>query len=163
MKYSITLLLCLVLLSCNSDDSEENIPMIIPLDTTDYSEQNEQEINEYLTRNNLVSEKSETGLHYIILNPGEGIQPNRDSNVRFGYKGYFLDHTVFTEAPIGGLTADLSTLIEGIGEGLTYFKEGGNGILFIPAHLGYGSRGNDIVGIRASTVIVFDIQLALVN
>lgn len=161
MKYHITILLCLVLLSCSSDDPEVAQP--IPLDTTDYSEQNEQEIIEYLTSNDLVSEKSETGLHYIILDPGEGIQPNKDSNVRFVYKGYLLDGTVFDEGQVGGLTADLNTLIEGVAEGLTYFKEGGNGILFVPAHLGYGSRGNAIVGIRASTVIVFDIELVLVN
>lgn len=160
MRYSITLILCLIIFSCNSDDLE--VAETIPLDTTDYSEQNEQEINEYLNRNNLVSEKSETGLHYIILNPGEGIQANKDSNVTVVYKGYFLDETVYEEGPAEGLTEDLSAFIEGFGEGMTYFKEGGDGTLFIPAHLGYGNRGY-LKGISASTVLVFDIQLVSVN
>lgn len=160
MKYSIALILCLVLFSCNSDDSEAVAP--VPLDPLFYSEQNEEEINEYLTSNNLVAEKSETGLHYIVLNPGEGIQPNKDSNVTVIYKGYFLDGNLFDESPAEGFTADLNTLIEGFSEGITYFKEGGNGVLFIPAHLGYGFNGFS-VGISESTVLIFDIQLVSVN
>ena len=160
MKYFITLLLCLAVLSCNYDDTEEY--EFVPITPVDYSEQNEMEINEYLTRNNLVSQTSETGLHYIIENPGEGVQPDIDANVTIQYKGYLLDDSFFDESPEEGLTADVATFIKGFREGITYLKEGGNGTFFIPAHLGFGINGYQL-GITESTVLIFEVQLVSVN
>ena len=46
-------------------------------------------------------------------------------------------------------------------EGITYFKEGGNGILLIPYQLGYGASGSG--SIPGGSVLIFDVRLLQVN
>jgi FKBP-type peptidyl-prolyl cis-trans isomerase FkpA len=38
-----------------------------------------------------------------------------------------------------------------------YFKEGGSGILLVPAHLGYGN--SDYSGIPGGSVLIFEVKL----
>ena len=158
MKYAVFLFLMTLMVSCNSNDSNTNAPLQEPFD---YSEINEQDINAYLTANDLVSLKTESGLHYIIENQGDGVKPNASSNVTVAYKVYFLNGTVFDESSAEGLTIGLNQVIEGWTEGISLFNEGGNGILLVPAHLGYGSF--DYSTIPGGSVLVFDISLISVN
>ena len=158
MKYAVFLFLMTLMVSCNFNDSNTNAPLQEPFD---YSEINEQDINAYLTANDLVSLKTESGLHYIIENQGDGVKPNASSNVTVAYKGYFLNGTVFDESSAEGLTIGLNQVIEGWTEGISLFNEGGNGILLVPAHLGYGSF--DYSTIPGGSVLVFDISLISVN
>lgn len=157
MKYAVFLLLFVVVASCSPESS--NLPD--PIDPVDYTAINEQQITEYLTANDLVSQKLVSGLHYIIENQGDGAQPTATSNVTVVYRGYFLDGTVFDPGTEDGLTIGLSQVIEGWKQGIPLFNEGGNGVLLIPAHLGYG--GNVVGGIPAGSVLVFDINLISVN
>jgi FKBP-type peptidyl-prolyl cis-trans isomerase FkpA len=55
----------------------------------------------------------------------------------------------------------LNQVILGWREGITYFKEGGEGILLIPSDLGYGDSGSG--SIPGGAVLVFDINLIRVN
>ena len=48
-------------------------------------------------------------------------------------------------------------MIRGWTEGITYFKEGGSGILLVPSQLGYGSE--DYRGIPGCSVLIFEIDL----
>tara|TARA_R110001583_G_scaffold14664_6_gene61092 strand:- start:68661 stop:69098 length:438 start_codon:yes stop_codon:yes gene_type:complete len=145
------------MVSCNSSNSNNNTPLEEPID---FSEINEVEINEYLTANDLVSLKTSTGLHYIIKNQGDGAKPTTSSNVTVAYKGYFLDGSVFDQST-DGLSIGLNQVIAGWTEGIPLFNEGGNGILLVPAHLGYGSF--DYSTIPGGSVLVFDIGLISVN
>jgi FKBP-type peptidyl-prolyl cis-trans isomerase FkpA len=52
-------------------------------------------------------------------------------------------------------------VIKGWTEGIPHFKAGGNGILLIPAHLGYGSGGSG--PIPGGSVLVFEVKLIKVN
>ena len=58
-------------------------------------------------------------------------------------------------------TFGLNQVIKGWTEGIPYFKEGGNGILLVPAHLGYGSGGRP--GISGGAVLIFEVKLIKVN
>lgn len=158
MKYAVILFLMTVMVSCNSNDADKNAPIQEPFD---YSEINEQDINAYLTANDLVSIKTESGLHYIIENQGDGVKPNTSSNVTVAYKGYFLNGTVFDESSAAGLDFGLNQVIEGWTEGIALFNEGGYGILLVPANLGYGSFNYS--SIPGGSVLVFDINLISVN
>ncbi|MEH6512845.1 MAG: FKBP-type peptidyl-prolyl cis-trans isomerase [Maribacter arcticus] len=158
MKYAVVLFLMTLMVSCNSNDADKNAPIQEPFD---YSEINEQDINTYLTANDLVSIKTESGLHYIIENQGDGVKPNTSSNVTVAYKGYFLNGTVFDESSAAGLDFGLNEVIKGWTEGIALFNEGGNGILLVPAHLGYGSFNYS--SIPGGSVLVFDINLISVN
>jgi len=77
------------------------------------------------------------------------------------YKGYFLDGVVFDESDSNGITFGLNQVIQGWTEGITYFREGGNGILLVPYQLGYGEAGRG--SIPGGSVLIFDIRLLQVN
>lgn len=139
-------------MSCSSDDKKT---------TTDFRAQNEEEILAYLDANNLTAEKSNSGLYYVINEPGTGAQPTTTDNVTVAYKGYYTNGSVFDESSASGISFGLQQVIAGWTEGITYFKEGGNGILLIPAHLGYGS--SDSRGIPGGSVLIFDVELISVN
>jgi FKBP-type peptidyl-prolyl cis-trans isomerase FkpA len=109
------------MVSCNSNIPDNNAPLQEPFD---YSEINEQDINAYLTTNDLVSVKTASGLHYIIINQGDGAQPNASSNVTVAYKGYYLNGTVFDESSAAGLSIGLNQVIDGWTEGIPLFNEG---------------------------------------
>ncbi|WP_324027025.1 FKBP-type peptidyl-prolyl cis-trans isomerase [Maribacter sp. BPC-D8] len=156
MKYFAILLLVTTMISCGSSD--DNGPT--PLEPIDYTDINEKEINVYLSANDLVSETTASGLHYIIENPGDGAKPSASSNVTVAYKGYFLDGEVFDQNN-SGFTTGLDKVIAGWTEGIQLFNEGGNGMLLVPAHLGYGSF--DFRSIPGGSVLIFDIELVSVN
>ena len=110
----------------------------------------------------MVATKTDSGLYYVINNEGTGSSyPTSNSNVTVAYKGYFLDGTVFDESDADGISFNLNQVIPGWTEGITYFKEGGDGILLIPYNLGYGVYGNNTIP-RVS-VLIFDVNLKSIN
>lgn len=151
MKHLLHLFILVTLISCNSNDSTPK----------DYRAENDKEIQDYIASNNLVAEKSNTGLYYVINNAGTGAQPTTTNDVTVAYKGYFTDGEVFDESSASGISFNLQQVIAGWTEGITYFKEGGSGILLIPSHLAYGNfgRGN----IPGGAVLIFDVSLISVN
>lgn len=152
MKNFLSALLILTLfISCTKDNNS----------IVDYTAKNEQEIKDYIAKNNLTAQRSVTGLYYIIDEPGTGTQPTATSNVTVAYKGYFTNGTVFDQSNAAGIKIGLNQVIKGWTEGIPYFKTGGNGMLLIPAHLGYGSSANG--PIPGGSVLLFDVKLISVN
>ncbi|GAA4110795.1 hypothetical protein GCM10022393_08080 [Aquimarina addita] len=155
MKHLLYSLSLILFISCNNSSNETTTTQ------TDFTVENDQEINAYLEDNNLVAQKSDTGLYYIINEPGDGAEPTATSNVTVAYKGFFTNGNVFDESSADGISFGLQQVIKGWTEGITYFKEGGSGMLLIPSHLGYGSF--DRGPIPGGSVLVFDIELLSVN
>ena len=149
-KYVLIVFVFAFLAACNKSD-----------DNVDYKEKNDEEITAYIKDNNLEAQKSDSGLYYIIDEPGSGEQPVATSNVTVAYKGYFLDGKTFDKSDANGISFGLQQVIKGWTEGITYFKEGGKGKLLIPSHLGYGNQGRP--GIPGGAVLIFDIHLISVN
>lgn len=147
MKAYISLFLLIIFISCNKDDSNKA--------------QTEDDIIQYISDHNLDALKSSSGLYYVITKQGEGAKPNSNSNVTVSYKGYFLDGSVFDQSSSQGISFNLQQVISGWTEGITYFNEGGEGVLLIPSNLGYGSK--DFNGIPGGSVLIFDIKLLKVN
>lgn len=127
----------------------------------DYITKNEKEIVDYLAKNNLTATRSDSGLYYIIDEPGTGAQPTATSNVKVAYKGYYTNGTVFDESSSAGISFGLNQVIQGWTEGIPYFKEGGSGMLLVPAHLGYGNY--NYAGIPGGSVLIFEVKLISVN
>jgi len=146
MKYLFALIVLFSISSCGGDD---------PIEPIDYDKQNEQEILDYIAKNNLDATRSSTGLYYVIEIEGTGEQPNVNSDVTVNYKGYYTNDKVFDQND--NITFNLQQVIPGWTEGITYFKEGGTGMLLIPSRLGYGY--NDYKGIPGGSVLIFDIDL----
>ncbi|MFT5713601.1 MAG: FKBP-type peptidyl-prolyl cis-trans isomerase FkpA [Flavobacterium sp.] len=145
MKYILSALVLTLFMSCSKDKE------------TDYVAQNEKEISAYLEKNNLTAQRSDSGLYYIINNSGTGVKPTANATVKVAYKGYFTDGSVFDESSAEGISFGLQQVIRGWTEGIPYFKEGGNGILLVPSHLGYGS--NDSRSIPGGSVLIFEVKL----
>ncbi|OEJ98937.1 peptidylprolyl isomerase [Flavivirga aquatica] len=149
MKNILIVLALTLFISCSKDD-----------EPIDFITQNDQEIMDYITTNNLNALKSASGLYYVIDNPGSGKHPTTTDNVKVTYKGYYTNGSVFDENT-NGIEFNLQQVIKGWTEGITYFKEGGSGILLIPAHLGYGNSGRG--NIPGGSVLIFDINLISIN
>jgi len=152
MKQALFILVPILFISCINDDTAEA--------PVDFTATNEQEILDYIADNNLTTQKSDSGLYYVIDELGTGDQPTLASNVTVTYKGYFTNGTVFDEST-EGIAFDLSRLITGFGEGVTYLKEGGNGTFIVPSRLAYGNLGAG--SIPPGAVILFDVALISVN
>ena len=148
-KYLYLFTLVLVFNSC-SDKTD-----------TSFEPETEQDIIQYIEDNNLNATRSNSGLYYVINNEGSGARPTSTSSVTVDYKGYFLDGVVFDESNSNGISFRLNEVIQGWTEGITYFREGGNGILLVPYNLGYGESGRG--SIPGGSVLIFDIRLLSVN
>ncbi|MCM4161260.1 peptidylprolyl isomerase [Antarcticibacterium flavum] len=146
MKTNFFAFIFLLFISCGNDDQP-----------VDYVSLNDQQIQEYLAANDLEAERSSTGLYYIIEEEGAGVQPTSNDRVRVAYKGYFLNGDVFDQSSSEGVSFNLQQVISGWTEGITYFKEGGKGMLLIPSHLAYGPQ--NYRGIPGGSVLIFEIEL----
>jgi FKBP-type peptidyl-prolyl cis-trans isomerase len=153
MKSTLLALVSLLFVSCLSDN-EASKPV-------DYTVQNEKEIVDYIAKNKLTATKTDSGLYYVVNEAGAGAQPTASSNVTVAYKGYFTNGNVFDESKAEGISFGLNQVIKGWTEGIPFFKEGGNGVLLIPSHLGYGSNGSG--PIPGGSVLVFNVKLIKVN
>ena len=153
MKSTLLALVSLLFVSCLSDN-ESSKPV-------DYTVQNEKEIVDYIAKNKLTATKTDSGLYYVVNEAGTGAQPTASSNVTVAYKGYFTNGNVFDQSKPEGISFGLNQVIKGWTEGIPYFKEGGNGVLLIPSHLGYGSNGSG--PIPGGSVLIFDVKLIKVN
>ena len=153
MKYILTSLLAITLfISCNSNDDPKK---------TDYTVENEKEIVDYIAKNKLTAQRTDSGLYYVINEAGDGAQPTASSNVTVAYKGYYSNGSIFDQSKAAGISFGLNQVIKGWTEGIPYFKVGGSGILLVPSHLGYGPF--DYSGIPGGSVLIFDVKLISVN
>ena len=122
--------------------------------------------DEFLDKNkkdNSDIKETPTGLQYRVLKEGTGEMPKKTDRVKVHYVGRLMDGSKFDSSVDRGEPTEfgLNQVIKGWTEGITYFKEGGEGILLIPSNLGYGNNGSG--PIPGGAVLVFDIKLISVN
>lgn len=145
MRWIWVLTLALVMASCAKDqfDIDQEI------------------IEEYVADNSLDAEKTDSGLWYVINDPGTGARPTLQDEVTVHYKGYLTNGNIFDQTGSQPISFPLANVIKGWQEGIPLFMEGGNGILIIPSNLGYGSRRAG--SIPPNSVLVFDVELVSVD
>lgn len=132
-------------------------------------------IDEFLSKNNIEAQKTESGLRYVITQEGSGDNAVNGDSVRVAYVGKLLDGTLFDTsvqeiAQANGtfnpqrpyapykLKLGVGSVIKGWDEGLTYLNEGSKATLYIPSTLAYGPRSTGGV-IGANAVLMFDVEL----
>ena len=88
-------------------------------------------LDQYLADNNIEVISSDTGLRYVIENQTEGVYPEEGQMVSVKYKGMLLDGSVFDE---GTYTFALGrgSVIKGWDIGMSYFRLGERGVVYIP-------------------------------
>lgn len=109
---------------------------------------------------------TESGLKYLDTQVGNGATPQRGQNIVVHYSGWLseggqkgkkfdssLDRNEPLVIPIG-----VGKLIKGWDEGILTMKVGGKRTLYIPAPLGYGTRGAG-GDIPPNADLIFDVEL----
>jgi FKBP-type peptidyl-prolyl cis-trans isomerase FkpA len=121
-------------------------------------------ITDYLAKNNIKAQKTESGLHYVITQPGSGATVAAGDSVQVRYVGKLLDGKVFDQNTTEGLTypAGQGFLIPGWEEGVMKMRQGDKATIYIPSYLAYGEQGSP-GAIPPNSVLVFDLELVRVK
>ena len=127
-------------------------------------------ITNYLSTNSITTavEFENSGLYYIIDNPGTSEKPGLCSVMAVKYVGKLANGTIFDQT-VGTATASftLGGLIEGWKRSLPLIGEGGKIRLFIPPSMGYGANGliNSNTGVTiipGNSILIFDVEVVAV-
>jgi len=107
---------------------------------------------------------TDSGLQYIVLQEGEGPQPDASDKVTVHYTGKLIDGTVFDSTRERGEPVEIvvNETIPGWIEALQMMHEGAKYRLFIPSDLAYGERGAG-AAIGPNQALIFDVELIEVN
>ena len=103
-----------------------------------------------------------SGLQYMVLEEGSGVQPGPDSRVTVHYRGQLIDGTPF-DSSYGGNPASFAVtgVISGWTEALQLMREGARYRLWVPGNLAYGEPGRP--GIPPNSVLIFEVELLAVE
>ena len=119
-----------------------------------------QEVEAYLSANNIIATQHCSGLFYNIEIAGTGATPGVCSNITVNYEGRLTNGNLF-DASTSPVTFNLSQVINGWKNGLPLIKAGGRMNLYVPPTLAYGNASNG--SIPANSVLVFKVELIAVQ
>jgi len=127
----------------------------------DQSVKDQDLIEQYIEDNNLNTEVTAEGLHYIIHEAGNSTKPNIASTIEVHYEGFTLEDVKFDSSYDRGSssTFPLANLIQGWVIGLQLIGEGGEITLIIPSQLAYGSNPPPGSVIGRDEVLRFRLEL----
>lgn len=155
MRSLIIIITIATLIGCSDEPCD--IPLILPeVPNEEIYQENINTIQQYLADNNLVANSTNSGLHYIIEDPGSESKPDLCDEVTLAYSGMLPNGFVFDASP--EIEFPLIGFIRGWWEGIPLFGKGGKGTLLIPSYLAYGDQSPG-GGIPANSVLIFNIEL----
>ncbi|RMF31789.1 MAG: hypothetical protein D6765_01305 [Bacteroidetes bacterium] len=109
---------------------------------------------------------TDSGLRYLILEPGSGPRPVNGSRVSVHYYGAFLNGEMFdnsyTKGVPFGFVLGQGRVIKGWDEGFLLLNQGAKALFFIPPELGYGKAGYP-PKIPGDTELLFYVELLNVS
>ncbi|WP_346796819.1 FKBP-type peptidyl-prolyl cis-trans isomerase [Halomonas sp. Bachu 37] len=103
--------------------------------------------------------ETESGLQYEVIESGDGATPGAEDTVEVNYEGMLLDGTVFDSSFERGkpVSFQVSQVIEGWQEALQLMSVGDSWMIYIPADLAYGERGQGPIG--PNETLTFRVEL----
>lgn len=105
---------------------------------------------------------TKSGLQYIMVKEGMGVQPESGKQVFVHYTGYLDDGSIFDSSIERGqplpFKLGAGQVIKGWDEGVALLKVGGKARLIIPSGLAYGERGHPGL-IPPNATLTFDVEL----
>lgn len=132
-------------------------------------------LQDYLKSKGITAQSAPQGTFVEITNPGTGASCDSGKFITVAYTGQTLAGTVFDSSidPKFGHPGQPYTFqmrvrnsprraIEGWNDGLSFFKKGGKGRLYIPSSLGYGPSGNGN-DIKPNDNLIFDVEIVDVS
>ena len=125
------------------------------------SAQAAQALQDYLKKNKIVAEPTESGLYYVMTQEGTGEKPEVGQIVHVHYTGKLLNGQVF-DSSAGRepypFELGFGQVIPAWNEGIALMSKGEKGVLYIPYYLGYGDRGSGEL-IKPFSNLVFEVEL----
>lgn len=125
----------------------------------------DEQIEDLLDRYKWEMETSETGLRYIVDDPGTGRRIEEGDEVTLLYKTRLITgDVIYTSDEDGPLTFTVgrSDVIAGLQEGVKLLGLGGQARLVIPSYLGYGLIG-DQGKIKGKATLIYRIEVIGLN
>lgn len=116
-----------------------------------------------LKKTNPDIQTSQSGLSYVILNPGEEPRVQDNSSIDVYYTGRLTDGTVFDQTQDSPATFSPAGVIPGFAEGLKLLGKGGKAVLYIPGDLAYGANGVPQAGIGPNAMLIFEVEVVDVH
>ena len=121
------------------------------------------EIEDYLAKNKITTQKAAGGTFVEIKDPGTGPQAAAGKKVSVKYTGKLFPSGKVFESNMDGsrppyeLVLGTGSVIPGWDEGLAFFKKGGKGTLYIPFFQAYGDRPGP--GQKPHESLIFDVEI----
>ncbi len=119
-------------------------------------------LQDFLQKRHLPFSTSPDGYLYHIKTEGSGPQAQAGDYVRVHYTGSFLNGKAFDSSLNRGepivFRLGQGQVISGWDKGLTLFRQGGKGILYLPPELAYGKQGAGET-IPPNSSLVFEVEL----
>lgn len=103
-----------------------------------------------------------TGLQYKVLRQGiQGTKPDKLKEVFINYKGTLITGDVFEQKD--SVEFEVTSVIDGLQEGLQRMNISGHYIFYIPADLAYGDDEQGVRGMKnyvpPYSTLIFDVEL----
>ena len=104
--------------------------------------------------------ETESGLQYLIVEPGIGDSPPENSYITVHQRCQLLNGNIIEDTYKENKPSEvkLEELIEGYREGILLMNKGSRFKFFIPPHLGWGQKGTGNK-IPPNAVLIFDVRL----
>jgi FKBP-type peptidyl-prolyl cis-trans isomerase len=129
------------------------------------SDKEEELLNQYLKNTNVTVEPTQSGLYYVETLKGKGKSPKPGKKVMINYLAYFVDGKVFDSTYKRHKAFEYSygvgDVIQGLDEGISKMREGGEAIIIIPSYLAYGDKQKGPVA--PYSTLIFEVELIWVE
>ncbi len=118
-------------------------------------------LEDFLQKNQLATQASPEGLHYLISKKGSGNPPAKGDYALVKYRAMLLDSTVFDQSEAGDplvFQVGNHEVIKGLDQGVQLLKKGSVATLFVPSKLGYQQYG--VQGsVPADAALIYEVEL----
>lgn len=126
------------------------------------------DLSAWLSSKGIKATKVGKGTYVVVKEPGTGMQADSGKFVTVRYEGKTLDGKVFEstldpKSRAYTLKLGAGEVIRGWDEGLTAFKKGGKGTLYVPGPLAYGRSPRPGSPFKENEALVFDIVMENVS
>jgi FKBP-type peptidyl-prolyl cis-trans isomerase FkpA len=127
-------------------------------------------LTDYFAKNKIKAAKTSSGLYYVIVKKGTGVNAKSGEQVNMNYLGKFLDGKKFdgnvnenyeSTRQVLTFTLGVGQVIKGWDEGIQLLNPGTRATLYIPSGLAYGPNGRG--PIPANSILVFNVELLSVD
>lgn len=152
----------LVLPGCiESGGTGTTVPDPLPIEQVEFASE--------LGVNLSVMEQRQSGLWLLEEEEGEGAEAEVESQLTLDYEGWIPNGTLFDSSLEAGeplqLVLSIQSVIPGFAEGILGMQAGGQRLLLIPPHLGYGPQqiNTPIATIPPNSWLVFRVYMRSVE